>query len=62
VDETRVQKSQLGTKNQDSIVGIGIKDTPTWTKNEEDPISTIFSTIGSRIKLKKTQLVPKSPW
>jgi hypothetical protein len=29
VDETRVQKSQLGTKNQDSIVGIGIKDTPT---------------------------------
>jgi hypothetical protein len=50
VDGTKMKESQLGTKNQDSIVGTGIKSTPTQTKNEEDPTGTKISTIRSRIK------------
>jgi hypothetical protein len=45
-----IQKSQLGTENQDLVIGIGIKDKPIRTKNEEDPIGTKISTIGSKIK------------
>jgi len=50
VDGTKMQESQLGTKNQDSIVGTEIKSTPTQTKNEEDPTCTKISTIRSKIK------------
>jgi hypothetical protein len=38
VDGTEIQKSQLGTKNQDLVVGTQIQNPPTQMENVEDPI------------------------
>ncbi len=40
MDGTKIQKSWLGTKNQDLVVGIEIQDPLTRTKKFEDKIGT----------------------
>ncbi len=52
MDKTKIQESQLKTKNQDSTVGIGIRNTLAQTENKEDPTSIQTSTIGSRTENK----------
>jgi hypothetical protein len=50
VDGIEIQKPQLRIKNQDSVVGTRIRNTPTPIENGENPTNIEILTIGSKIK------------